>query len=48
MDSKDILDEIKKELELLKHKNYDRRSFKSGYLLGYAKALQTQQNSNKN
>jgi hypothetical protein len=40
MDSSEILNEIKNQLEQLKHKGYDKNSFKSGYLLGYAKALQ--------
>jgi hypothetical protein len=40
MDSAEILNEIKNQLEQLKHKGYDKNSFKSGYLLGYAKALQ--------
>ena len=39
MNSKEILDEIAKQLELLKHKESDRRSYRSGYLQGYAKAL---------
>ena len=43
MNSTELLNEIKKQLELLKHKGYDKNSFKSGYLLGYAKALQLQQ-----
>jgi hypothetical protein len=43
MNSTQLLNEIKKQLELLKHKCYERNSFKSGYLLGYAKALQLQQ-----
>ncbi len=42
MNSTELLNEIKKQLELLKHKGYDKNSFKSGYLLGYAKALQLQ------
>ena len=44
MNSTELLNEIKKQLELLKHKGYEKNSFKSGYLLGYAKALQLQQN----
>ena len=40
MNSTELLKEIKNQLELLKHKGYDKNSFKSGYLLGYAKALQ--------
>lgn len=40
MNSTELLNEIKNQLELLKHKGYDKNSFKSGYLLGYAKALQ--------
>ena len=43
MNSTELLKEIKNQLELLKHKGYDKNSFKSGYLLGYAKALQLQQ-----
>ena len=43
MDSTEILNEIKNQLEQLEHKGYDKNSFKSGYLLGYAKALQLQQ-----
>jgi hypothetical protein len=43
MNSTELLNEIKNQLELLKHKGYDKNSFKSGYLLGYAKALQLQQ-----
>ena len=43
MNSTQLLNEIKKQLELLKHKCYEKNSFKSGYLLGYAKALQLQQ-----
>ena len=43
MNSTQLLNEIKKQLELLKHKGYNKNSFKSGYLLGYAKALQLQQ-----
>jgi hypothetical protein len=43
MNSTELLNEIKKQLELLERKNYDKRSFQSGYLLGYAKALQLQQ-----
>ena len=43
MNSTELLNEIKKQLELLKHKGYEKNSFKSGYLLGYAKALQLQQ-----
>ena len=43
MNSTELLNEIKTQLELLKHKGYDKNSFKSGYLLGYAKALQLQQ-----
>jgi hypothetical protein len=40
MNSTEILNEIKNQLEQLEHKGYDKNSFKSGYLLGYAKALQ--------
>jgi hypothetical protein len=40
MQSTEILNEIKNQLEQLEHKGYDKNSFKSGYLLGYAKALQ--------
>jgi len=40
MDSTEILNEIKNQLEQLEHKGYDKNSFKSGYILGYAKALQ--------
>ena len=40
MDSTEILNEIKNQLEQLEHKGYEKNSFKSGYLLGYAKALQ--------
>ena len=43
MNSTEILNEIKNQLEQLEHKGYDKNSFKSGYLLGYAKALQLQQ-----
>ena len=43
MNSTELLNEIKNKLELLKHKGYDKNSFKSGYLLGYAKALQLKQ-----
>lgn len=43
MNSTEILKEIKNQLEQLEHKGYDKNSFKSGYLLGYAKALQLQQ-----
>jgi hypothetical protein len=43
MNSTELLNEIKNQLELLKHKGYDKNSFKSGYLLGYVKALQLQQ-----
>jgi len=43
MQSTEILNEIKNQLEQLEHKGYDKNSFKSGYLLGYAKALQLQQ-----
>ena len=43
MNSTELINEIKNQLELLKHKGYDKNSFKSGYLLGYAKALQLQQ-----
>lgn len=43
MNSTELLNEIKNQLELLKHKGYDKNSFKSGYLLGYGKALQLQQ-----
>ena len=43
MNSTELLNEIKKQLELLERKGYDKRSFQSGYLLGYAKALQLQQ-----
>ena len=43
MNSTELLNEIKNQLELLKHKGYDKNSFKSGYLLGYAKALQLRQ-----
>lgn len=39
MNSTELLNEIKNQLELLNHKGYDKNSFKSGYLLGYAKAL---------
>jgi hypothetical protein len=39
MDSKELLAEIAKQLIALNDKNYDDRSFRSGYLLGYAKAL---------
>lgn len=45
MNSTELLNEIKNKLELLKHKGYDKNSFKSGYLLGYAKALQLPQNA---
>jgi hypothetical protein len=40
MDSTEILNEIKNQLEQLEHKGYEKNSFKSGYLLGYTKALQ--------
>jgi hypothetical protein len=40
MDSTEMLNEIKNQLEQLEHKGYEKNSFKSGYLLGYAKALQ--------
>lgn len=39
MNSTELLNEIKNQLELLKYKGYDKNSFKSGYLLGYAKCL---------
>jgi hypothetical protein len=44
MNSTELINEIKKKLKLLKHKNFDKRSFKSGYLLGYNKALKLQKN----
>jgi len=43
MNSTEILNEIKNQLEQLEHKGYDKNSFKSGFLLGYAKAVQLQQ-----
>jgi hypothetical protein len=39
MNSTELLAEIAKQLKELEHKEYDGRSFRSGYLIGYAKAL---------
>lgn len=39
MNSTELLAEIAKQLKELEHKGYDGRSFRSGYLSGYAKAL---------
>ena len=39
MNSTELLNEIEKQLKLLERKDYDKRSFQAGYLLGYAKAI---------
>jgi len=36
--SRELIQEIKTQLEALKHKKYEHRSFKSGYLIGYFKS----------
>lgn len=37
MNSKEIIEKINKEFNFLKYKNYDRKSFFAGYLIGYFK-----------
>jgi hypothetical protein len=39
MNSTKLLAEIARRLKLLEDKQYDERSFRSGYLLGYARAM---------
>lgn len=45
--SKELLEKIAKCFDDLKHKAYDRRSFKSGYLIGYMTACKEISELNK-